>query len=128
MGFSFTSLLECFRTEPRLGEFVKVYFFATVAVAQIAQKCIVISIHGPYSVVEAILLGPGTFVLDLITLLVLLCGLTSIYRAWKALAVFVGVLIVICSAVSASVYQETSAKVSWGRSLEVFGHKGHPEL
>lgn len=102
-----------------LPGFFAVYSFVAIAVALIAHKCFILSIHGPYSRFEEVVFGPGTFCLDFLTLFLLyhVSGLTS--RVWKVLAVFIGVLIIICSAVSASVYVETNAEVRWGRSLEV---------
>jgi hypothetical protein len=83
--------------------FVSQYLSTVTTIALLTHKILIIYLHGPFSWSKIVFFGPFTFCFDFITLRFLHRGLGSALRIQRICAVFVSIVIVMCSATFVSV-------------------------
>ena len=103
-----------------LPSLIGLFFFTTTTVALLVHKILIIRVHGPFSGVETVFLGPFTFCFDFLTLYVLHRAFNSSLNFWRSLAALVCFSICACSSTFVSMYMVANAEISWGRSIAVY--------
>lgn len=99
-------------------------FNSTVA-ALITHKLMIIRLHSPLSTLGLLVTWPCLFVFDLMTLVILHHGFSSTKLLLKGISGIVSLLIMVCSAVFASLYLEGNAELNWTRSVGVQTYTGY---
>ena len=93
--------------------------FNGTAAALITHKFMIIQLHRPLSTIGLLVTCPCLFVFDLMTLVILHHGFSSTKLLLKVISGVVSLLIMVCSAVFASLYLEGNAELNWTRSVGV---------
>jgi hypothetical protein len=114
-AFRSTSLTYLFSFHNLFG----LFFFTTATIALISHKIFIISLHGPFSALQVLFLGPFTFTFDVLTLALLRQGLISASSLWRRITSFLAIIIIITSSTFTSMYFEANTEMVWGRSVEV---------
>lgn len=102
-----------------LDSLVSLGLFSSVAVALIAHKIILISLHSPLSMWGLMLVWPCLFEFDLLTLLLFHWGLSSRKKLFKWGTSVAAIFLILLSSSFASLYIEANAEVKWERAVGV---------
>jgi hypothetical protein len=93
--------------------------FTSTVVALFSHKVLMILLRGPLPLLPLFVATPCLFVFDMMTLVVLFWGLSSSRQVFRGVAALGAALIMVCSAIFASLYLEGKVELNWSQSFEV---------
>jgi hypothetical protein len=93
--------------------------FNGAAVALVSHKMMIIALHQPLPPLGLFLATPCLFAFDMMTLLVLFLGLSSVRWAFRGMAAVSAGMIMVCSSLFASLYLEGNVELNWSQSFNV---------
>jgi len=98
---------------------VGLFFFTTTTIALLTHKILIIKVHGPFTFLQLLFLGPFTFSFDFLTLYILHRAFCSASGVWRSVASIISFIICACSSTFVSMYFIANSEISWGRSIAV---------
>jgi hypothetical protein len=93
--------------------------FNGAVVALVSHKMMLIALHQPLPAMGLFLATPCLFAFDMMILLVLFSGLSSVRWAFRGMAAVGAGMIMVCSALFASLYLEGNVELNWSQSFKV---------